>query len=136
MDDNMDTRKKYKKTPLEYEEIIHDEGYTFIWYVWDEGVYRKKYVKGHGRYREYVYSMETYERVKRGKYRHKYIRKKAVMPSMPKRTLKTRLLKKKGRRGKKTKTKEGAHLKIAGGIPSSSKKFSYLLTCNQYLVSW
>ena len=82
MDDNTNTRKKYKKTPLEYEEIIHDEGYTFIWYVWDEGVYRKKYVKGRGRYREYVYSMETYERVKQGKYRHKYIRKKAVMPPM------------------------------------------------------
>jgi len=106
MDDNIDTRKKYKKIPLEYEEFIHEGGYLFIGYVWNDGVYRGKYAKGHGRYRRYIYSIETYERVKWGKYRHKYVRKRAVMSPLPKRTLKTRLQKKKRRRGKKPKPKK------------------------------
>jgi len=76
MDDNTDTKKKYTKSPLEYEEFIQDEGYIFIRYVQDDGVYRKKYVKGCGRYHRCIYSLETYKRVKWGKYRHKYILKK------------------------------------------------------------
>jgi len=82
---------------LEYEETIREEGYIFIRYVRDGGEYRKKFLRGSGKYRRVLYSLETYERVKWGKYRHKYIHKKEVMPPIPKRTPKTS--------GKKTKRK-------------------------------
>jgi len=61
--------------PLEYEETIHEEGYIFIRYIRDGEDYRKKYVRGSGRYKKVIYSIETYERVKWGKYRHRYVRK-------------------------------------------------------------
>jgi len=74
-------RRRNGLRPLEYEEDIHEmvECYIFIRYVNDGRIHRKKFVHGSGRYRRTIYSLETYKRVKWGKYRHRYIRiKKAT----------------------------------------------------------